>query len=411
MKKHFSIEELTKLLIKENVIGVDIKRQYDLKYIKGSPQRRTVEYLTNLQYLGFVIKNQKKYNATSKGVKLAQTDRYSKYIFLFAESFMKLKIGNEFDTRKFYSDYDNHILFSSLRMIHDLNFSGNNCYAENIALAVCAKNEKNEYQKALFTSKKFDYRKIQKIWFKKGGEFKRVIQGVFIRWLIQTKLIKTQKSTKNNFFHLTDFGYEIFKKYSKRYTEFNRSNNYSNVNKVIYSYIESQYSKLHISSQLTDRTGFDWEENVKKSLEKIGFKVEWYKTNKYFADLTLPDKALLSLPGGSQHNPDLIIKTPLWLVDPKKDVNNEMHKVLGYEVYAKFVNGLAVIVSQKMLKPGKIKLLRSLKNVIIIDGYALETLSKNSSYFKEKHLETLVLKSNQETKYINEEYVFDNLYI
>ena len=101
------------------------------------------------------------------------------------------------------------------------------------------------------------------------------------------KAYKNTKKHKKQFLSFNWFWIWNIQKIFERYTEFNRSNNYSNVNKVIYSYIESQYSKLHISSQLTDRTGFDWEENVKKSLEKIGFKVEWYKTNKYFADLTL----------------------------------------------------------------------------------------------------------------------------
>jgi len=125
--------------------------------------RRASEYLSNLQYLGFVVKENKTFRITENGKKLIQAKDYSDYITSFSEAFMNLKITNEFDTNGFYSSYNNHILFQCLRIIDDLKTNNKNATIENMALAIMAKDEKNEYKKALNTSLEYEHEKIREI--------------------------------------------------------------------------------------------------------------------------------------------------------------------------------------------------------------------------------------------------------
>ena len=382
LNKKCDLVSLTDILTKNNIISYDHIRKSDINYWKGGPTRRAAEYLTNLQYLGFVIKSSdKKYNLTDNGEKLADAKDYSTYIELFANAFMALKIGNQFDIRGTYSEYDNHILFLCLRIINDLKTLNKVATIENLALAIMCKNETTEYQKALDTSTKYTHTEINNIYFSRGQEFNRVVRGVFVRWLHQTKMIDIDIKGKTIFVNLTNFGKKIFDKYEKVYIFSQEITKTENISNILQDSIDKKYLRLSISKEINNRTGAIWENIVKDHFNKISIDVKWYKETQDFVNIVLPAEVLASLTGGTRHNPDLILQNPLWLIDPKKDANAEMHKVVAYDKYGEIVKGFSVIVSQKIMKDEKIKMMKTLglKNVLILDGYALQVLSTRYS--------------------------------
>lgn len=404
-------KSLALLLTQKHLISFDEKRKNDKKYWRGGPQRRASEYLSNLQYLGFIIKIKKNWVLTRVGKKIATAKKFSEYLTYFSDAFMNLKVGNEFDNRDFYKSYNNHILFQCLRIIDDLNKKKKNPTIENLALAIMAKNEQEEYAKALNISLKYKHTKIKELWFSKGKEFARVVQGVFIRWLNQVKMISQEKKERTIFVNLTKFGKNIFEKYKKIYL-FSKNIEFSeNTKNIVEVNLEKRYLNLLILNDQTSKSGKAWEEKVRVNFNKIGLKVVWYNKNSVFANIELPAEITVSLTGGSRHNPDLILRKPLWLIDPKKNVNQEMHKVVAYDKYAKIVNGLSIIVSQEIMKKKEILKMKemNLKNVLVIDGNALQVLSENSDYFNENKVIEIFNKSIQNSfYYLNEESIFYN---
>ncbi|MBU4348658.1 hypothetical protein KJ671_04125, partial [Patescibacteria group bacterium] len=345
------------------------------------------------------------------------------YITSFSEAFMNLKIGNEFDVSNFYSAYNNHILFQCLRIINDLKNNDSPATIENLALAIMSKNEGGEYNKALKVSLEYDHKKIKQIWFSRGQEFNRVIKGVFVRWLNQTKMISIENKEGTTFVYLTDFGKNIFEKYREKYLPISISGispvelatrtttSFADIKFVLEGSLDKQYLRLSVSSETNNRSGAVWETIVKDNLNKLNLDVKWYKESLDFANIKLPDEIIISLTGGTRHNPDLIMHNPLWLIDPKKDVNAEMHKVIAYDKYGTIVNGLSIIVTQKIMRSDKVVIMESLglKNVLVLDGYALQVLSDNPSYFtKEKVISIINLSPEKNIHYLNEELIFDN---
>jgi predicted transcriptional regulator len=407
-----NIENLSKILTKNYVISFDATRIDDEKYWKGGPMRRASEYLSNLQYLGFILKKNKTFKLTEKGNKLVLAKDYSEYITSLSEAFMNLKIGNEFDVNGFYSSYNNHILFQCLRIIDDLKNNQKQATIENLALAIMSKDEKLEYEKALNTSLKYEHQKIKELWFSRGKEFDRVVRGVFVRWLNQTKMINIENKEGTTFVSLTDFGKSIFEKYKEKYLLTPTILTSEDVKSLLEkSSLDKQYLRLSISSETTNRTGAVWETVVKENLNKLNLDVKWYKETQDFVNIKLPDEVLISLTGGTRHNPDLILHNPLWLIDPKKDVNAEMHKVFAYAKYGNIVNGLSVIVTQKMMRSEKVSMMKNLglKNVLVLDGYALQVLSDNNKYFTKEKVMSIISKSPEKNiYYLNEELIFDN---
>ena len=423
LKGECNIENLSRLLTKNYIISFDPTRINDEKYWKGGPMRRASEYLSNLQYLGFILKDNKIFRLTEKGTQLVLAKDYSEYITSFSEAFMNLKIGNEFDVSNFYSTYNNHILFQCLRIINDLKNNDSPATIENLALAIMSKNEGGEYNKALKVSLEYDHKKIKQIWFSRGQEFNRVIKGVFIRWLNQTKMISIENKEGTTFVYLTDFGKNIFEKYREKYLPISISGispvelatrtttSFTDIKFVLEGSLDKQYLRLSVSSETNNRSGAVWETIVKDNLNKLNLDVKWYKESLDFANIKLPDEIIISLTGGTRHNPDLIMHNPLWLIDPKKDVNTEMHKVIAYDKYGTIVNGLSVIVTQKIMRSDKVIMMESLglKNVLVLDRYALQVLSDNPSYFtKEKVISIINLSPGKNIHYLNEELIFDN---
>ncbi len=403
-------ESLSKVLTKNYIISFDARRINDEKYWKGGPIRRASEYLSNLQYLGYVLKINKKFRLTKKGNKLVLAKNYSEYITSLSEAFLSLKIGNEFDVKGFYSSYNNHILFQCLRIVDDLKSKGKQATIENLALAIMSKNEGLEYEKALKVSLEYEHKEINKLWFSRGEEFNRVVKGVFVRWLYQTKMINLENKEGSIFVSLTHFGKSIFEKYKRKYLLEPTKVTSEDIKSILEDSLDKQYLRLSISSETTNRVGAVWETVVKENLNKLDLDVRWYKETQDFVNIKLPDEVLISLTGGTRHNPDLILHNPLWLIDPKKDVNAEMHKVCAYDKYGSIVNGFSIIVTQKIMKPAKVALMKNLKlkNVLVLDGYALQVLSDNVSYFtKEKVVSMIGLSSEKNVYYINEELIFD----
>lgn len=405
-----NVESLSKLLTENYIISFDSTRKEDVKYWRGGPMRRAAEYLSNLQYLGFIVKNKKIFKLTDKGNSLVLAKDYSEYLTSFSDAFMGLKIGNEFDTKGFYSAYNNHILFQCLRIIDDLHKNEKTATIENLALAIMSKDEGVEYKKALDVSLHFEHKKIKELWFSRGKEFDRVIKGVFVRWLNQTKMINLENKEGTTFVSLTKFGKNIFEKYKQIYL-LDSITILENIKSILEASLDKQYLRLSISSETTNRSGAVWETIVKENLNKLDLEVDWYKKSLDFVNIELPTEVIISLTGGTRHNPDLIMHNPLWLIDPKKDVNAEMHKVFAYDKYGDIVGGLSLIVTQKIMRSDKVDMMKNLrlKNVLVLDGYALQVLSDNKNYFTKEKVISIISKSSKDCfYYLNEELIFDN---
>lgn len=407
-----TVLELTELLTKNYIISYNHTRgRNDLIYWRGGPMRRASEYLSNLQYLGFIKKwLEKEFYLTENGINLANAENYSDYIKLFADAFMKLKITNEFDVRRTYSNYDNHILFQSIRIINDLNELKIQPTLEHIALAIMSKNEDLEYKKALETCIKYSSKEIKEKWFGRWQEFNRVIKWVFVRWLNQTKIIDIELKNGTIFISLTKFWKDIYNKYKNIYLLKYSEETTKSLNEIIDESIDKKYLRLSISSEINNRAWALWENIVKENFNKIDIELDWYKKSLDFVNITLPTEVLISLTWWTRHNPDLILKKPLWLVDPKKDVNIEMHKVFAYDKYWEIVNWFSIIVTQKIMRDEKIDMMRKawLRNTLILDWYALQVLSDNKEYFDKEKVIKIFADCKWIVHYLNEEKLFDD---
>ena len=405
----FNKDSLTNILIDNNVISVDKTRLDDPVYFRGGPIRRAEEYRVNLLFLGFVIKSGNDYIISIAGNELISSKTYDNYLSVLTKAFMELKIGNEHDTRKTYSAYDNRIFLSSLRIINDLENEKINAYSQNIALAIMAKNESAQYQEALKISTTYDINSINEMWFSKGKEFNRVVNGVIIRWLSEARLINISKVHNLNRLSLTDYGRKILNEYSGVQITEDYQIIKDKILALLNSSIDKQYLRLNLGSEANNRTGANWETIVKKHFESLNFPIQWYRETQDFINIVLPSSVISSLTGGTKFNPDLIVKDPLWLIDPKKDVNMEMHKVIAYDQYANIVKGLSIIVSQKIMKNEKISIMRDqqLKNVIVIDGFALQVISDNKDYFDKQKITNIIDSTrSREYYYLDESKLF-----
>jgi hypothetical protein len=405
-------ENLTRLLIDNYIISVDLTRINEPVYWRGGPRRRAAEYISNLQYLNFLKKNDGNFEITESGKSFILAEDVSDYLSVLSKAFLELKIANEYDKNGFYSEYNNHILFQSLRIIDDLSNKNIIATIENIALAIMSKDEDGAYDKALETSLKYSHKEINKYYFSRGKEFNRVVKGVFVRWLNQSKLINITNKERTIFLELTEFGKEIFNKYKVKYLTEKETGGILTpyeIRDILEKNIEQQYLRLKISSEVNNRAGAVWENIVKENLNKIGLDVKWYKETTDFVNIELPPKIMASLTGGTRHNPDLILHNPLWLIDPKKDVNMEMHKVMAYDEYAEIVDGLSIIVTQKMMRTDKAKMMKDLdlKKVLVLDGYALQVLSDNTKFFTKDKVISIIDDCKNNIHYINEEVLFE----
>lgn len=409
-----SVKNLTDLLTQNYIISFDHQRENDDKYRRWWPMRRASEYLSNLQYLWLILRHEDwKFYITKRWNDLVLAKNYSDYIYLRIRSFMELKIGNQFDTKWFYSSYNNHLLYSSIKIIRDLKNRWINPTMENIALGVMCKNESSEYNKAMFTSLKYSHKDIRQYWFWNSQEFKRVIRGVFIRRLTQVKLITITEKENTIFVELTELWNKIINKYEKIYSSGEDFEQFTDklieLKTTIENNIDEKYLRLNLSSESNNRSWAQWETIVKNNFNKMGLEVERYKKTLDFSNIQLPDDVLISLTWWTRHNPDLILKKPLWLIDPKKDVNMEMHKVYAYDKYWEIVDWLSIIVTQKMMREEKVKMMKNLdlKNVFVLDWYALQVLSDNPDYFTRDRVVSILNNCKNNIYYLTEEEIFD----
>jgi hypothetical protein len=157
--------------------------------------------------------------------------------------------------------------------------------------------------------------------------------------------------------------------------------------------------------------GGEWEGEVLKLLNSIGYTAEKYSDKRIFSEIKLPEQALNSLPGGSLHNPDIIVKEPLLLVDAKKDANKEMHKIQAYDIYALHpkVDGNALIATETIMQKRLAERISHLKRTSVIDRYALETIAKNPKLFKINAVSRIFGVERKNGGYVSEDLLFDNL--
>ena len=138
------------------------------------------------------------------------------------------------------------------------------------------------------------------------------------------------------------------------YTEIYDMLNRNNMNHILEHFIDSTDNIFQCSMQ----SGMEWHIQSKHLLSKLGLNVIDYKNNRLFANLNI-DKLILHLPGGTIHNPDILILEKGYgnknciLVDAKdqNSINNEMHKFAGYNIYSShpLVNNYTIICLRGVL--------------------------------------------------------------
>ena len=461
--------DLSRVLTRENLVTVSQKRLENNReeYWKGGPQRRASEYAVNLRYLGFASKKSYKTYLNYFGNVFTKVETKLDFNSCCIRSFLRLKLGNVHDSKGTYSQYRIRPLFLILKLIGDLEKSKKVAYLENIALAVMCRDEEDDYSKALNYSKEYDRQFIYDTFFSKGKEYKRVVLGVFVHWLEQIGLINKKSSTNLVELSLTPVGKEILDTYRKIdiLSGYNKDEIVENIEKSVdgvpiidfeYDVLNSEnrkyvykktgktekyylnaYNKLLLSeldkikkivvsfsskkerellelkvskiSEETQRTGQKWESYVYDCFDKLSLKPLWYRYERTFASVILPDEAMDSLAGGTEHNPDIIILEPLLLIDPKKNANNEMYKVSAYDLYALHpeIDGNSLIASQVVLKENYARRIEGLKRTSVIDKYALDTLIKNKDFFKTELVFKLFGVGLDHGHYIDEEALFD----
>lgn len=172
---------------------------------------------------------------------------------------------------------------------------------------------------------------------------------------------------------------------------------YDELSSITSKYRDVILNKFENSTKDTFRlnlqSGRKWHDKTKSLLEKLGLNVVHYKDYPCYSNITIP-KLKLMLPGGTLHNPDLLIKEKTFgplgciLVDAKdqKSINSEIPKLIGYNLYSKDYNvNSYTIIALKGKLPSSTKLrIESFKNefdrITIIEEEALECLvTKNLS--------------------------------
>lgn len=159
------------------------------------------------------------------------------------------------------------------------------------------------------------------------------------------------------------------------------------------------------------QSGREWHEKSKQLFNQIGLKTVDYKDTPFFSHCII-DRLSLMLPGGTVHNPDLLILESgigaknCILVDAKdqNSINSELPKLMGYSLYSKHpsVDSYTIIALRGELptttKQRIESSLEDFERVTIIEENALEKLV-SKSMTKHDILDLIIPKNG--FKYIN----------
>lgn len=174
-------------------------------------------------------------------------------------------------------------------------------------------------------------------------------------------------------------------------------------------------SLFNIKKDTRLQAGRAWHDKSVKLLQELGLNVSNYQDRPIFRELEI-DKLELMLPGGTVHNPDILVfedgigKKSCILVDAKdqNSINSEVPKLMGYSLYArdKRIDSYSIITLRGKL-PNKTRSriessLDEFERVTLIEEEALEYLA-TLCYNKEKYLD--ILLANKGFKYISKEHL------
>ncbi len=165
--------------------------------------------------------------------------------------------------------------------------------------------------------------------------------------------------------------------------------------------------------QKNQQSGRKWHDEALGYFKELGFHIQNYSDNPVFSDIDI-DQLKIMLPGGTTHNPDMLINDENFgpedciLVDAKdqNSINNELPKLFGYNMYSKDprVDNFTIIALKGSLPESTKIRLDSYKaqfdRITIVEEKALKKLS-SSRLSKDEILS--LLTPNHEVKVISED--------
>lgn len=425
----FSKEDLVKVLVERKVIKVDMTRANDPRYWSGSPNRRASEYIQIFKYLGIIRPaGNKNFSITKIGKKILETEKRIDFTNLCTLFITHFDPSNKFVEKRYKNLKANYLLLA-LDLINELKKQSKEIGIEHVGLAFLCGN-KEDYESAKGLASNYSAKELQQTFWGNSKELNRVVKGVFVRWLEQSRLIEIDRNPRHFKIKLTNFGEKILDRYSSNLFKTDEISLFElmsdekddiYVNKEIISISDLLISTteekdrfkltLNIRRNVTQKTGGAWETYVFNHLSNLDLDPKWYKQTQDFVNIKLSNSVLNALTGGTQHNPDIILYNPLFLVDPKDDVNKEMYKVQAYDGYATHegVNGNALIVSKELMGKEQAERLSDLKRTNVIDKEALDLLVNNKTYLDRDSIFKILGYECKFGQYISEEVVLDRI--
>jgi len=398
MGEEFDVDNLTKFLVGEGIISVDEeKNNSEEKYWAGGPRRRAAEYAQNMKFLGFAnekkVKNKKITKLSFSGNKFFKSTNKLEHDAVLMKAILSLKLTNQYAI-KLYDEYHFRPLLSGLRIVEKL---GGSCTLEQFALAFMVTDEGKDFSVALdFATKRKD--SLSDLFFNKGKELSRVIQGVFMHWLTGSGLIERKKTQDGIKILITELGskvlelyenykpvwYENEEKAADLITEIIKDDKLfkgpdfsfyydvpdekkekvlglcatkmgtdgisvlemidsldkkqtEKIKETIMIYaIDKEVMSVKISNVFESiKSGGNWEGAVLKRLGILKLEPVFYKDKKIFKDVVLEKWITDALRGGTTHNPDILTTRPEYImVDAKKNAEGERYKIRAYDGYA-----------------------------------------------------------------------------
>lgn len=432
-RETFSKNDLLDALLARKVIKVNLTRVDDPVYWQGSPTRRASEYLQIFKYLGIVKPSTSgKFSISELGKRILMAETRKDFTGLFTLVISHFDPSNEY-VDSGYKELGANYFLLALDLIDSMAKISKDASIEHVGLAFLCRNREDYTNAKKMATECSSDELVQLIWGD-SKELGRVVKGVFLRWLEQSKLIGIIRTPGHFKISLTEFGKKILDRYLDKifkedltlgeislFEKISDETNDEYVDKelndinslLVFSTEKEERYKLalNIKRSVVYRTGGQWEQYVFNHLFNLGLDPKWYRITQDFVNVRLPNSALNALRGGTRHNPDIVFYEPLFLVDPKGDAGLEMYKIQAYDAYATHeeVNGNALIVSKALMGQEQAERLKDLDKTNVIDKEALDLLVNNKSYLTKNSILKILGYGCEHGQYINEEVVLDKI--
>ncbi len=427
-KPSFTKIDLVNALVERKIIKVDLTRSGDTKYWSGSPARRASEYIQIFKYLGVIKPSSKKeFIITEIGDRIIKAEKRADFVSLNALILSHFDPSNQY-VEKRYSTLKSNYFLLALDLINHIQESGKDMSIEKIGLAFLCRNS-TDYEKAKSMAVSYSTKELVQTFWGNSLELNRVVKGVFLRWLEQSRLVDIDRKPRHFEIKINAFGKQILSRYFDKVFKSDDKSLFDLISTGDEKYIDEELkviSELLVSStdensrfklvlsikkSLIQKTGGLWEQYVFNHLSNLGLDPKWYKESQDFVGVQLPNSVINALSGGTRYNPDIIIQSPLFLVDPKDDVNKEMYKVQAYDGYAtdNRVNANALIVSKELMGKEESERLSDLRKTCVIDKEALDLLVNNKNYLDKDSIMKILGYGSPSGYYINEEILLDKI--